>query len=64
MKEILMSSVFCIKCHMPASIDAEKLCEFCRRRTERVEARTNDAQQGLGILAAVIGVAALVWWFL
>jgi hypothetical protein len=30
--KISMSDYFCRSCHMPASIDDEGMCEFCRPR--------------------------------
>lgn len=63
-RRVTESSVKCRDCGEPASLDADKLCAFCRRRLARVEERTNDAQQGLLILAALAAVAVLVWLFL
>lgn len=34
-----IDSVTCLKCRMPASVDADKLCEFCRQRNREIALR-------------------------
>lgn len=63
MKTVQMSSVFCVGCHMPHSVDEDKLCEFCRRVDDRREERDNDGQVVLFVLL-IIAVLALIGWFL
>lgn len=57
--KINMASTFCVGCHHPHTLDADRLCGFCRRTITEVN-REFDARIVVLAAIAAIGFAAVV----